>query len=445
MIVLVFLLWMSSAILFLTNGKNESTRWCSLIAFFGGCGGVGVMLGEGIERHEFILIADSLFTSLGHYMTPYAIFIFAMTFLDAYKRRMELQKAILKLIFLIPVSYMYYIDPFYPQFITNFVILAYWTVPYVLAADFFLIYSTLKETRSSVKKNKVYICIVMIPMQTFALLTNIILEAIGIKEIWYYNILIIIVQFTIFAYLIIKYGFLDVQVRFEKQKRDTTMRAIASGTAMFNHTIKNEIAKINMLLDQLKDSKLSDEAAENIELALASTRHVFELSSRIQSKLDIMNLKESEFWLVGDSIECTVASMQPYLKVKDINVLMQFENDVKVYADRIHLQEVLINIIKNAIEAMGQNGQIMFKVYKTRRSLNIEIIDNGHGIEKDKIPLVLNPFFSTKGTKGNYGLGLTYVYNVMKQHKGDILVKSKVGKGATFTLSFPKKRIVELK
>ncbi|MGM2815880.1 ATP-binding protein, partial [Bacillus cereus group sp. Bce007] len=85
-----------------------------------------------------------------------------------------------------------------------------------------------------------------------------------------------------------------------------------------------------------------------IELALNSTQHVLELSARIQSKLDVMNLKESQFWL-SDNIESTLALLQPYLN-SNVQVIKQYEVDVKVHGDPIHIQETLLNIIKNALE-----------------------------------------------------------------------------------------------
>ena len=62
-------------------------------------------------------------------------------------------------------------------------------------------------------------------------------------------------------------------------------------------------------------------------------------------------------------------------------------------------------------------------------------------IEKDKLTKILDPFFSTKKKVGNFGLGLTYCYNVMTKHKGDITVKSQLGQGTTITLSLPNNRV----
>lgn len=136
-----------------------------------------------------------------------------------------------------------------------------------------------------------------------------------------------------------------------------------------------------MLVNQLKDHVILDEtAAENIELALESTHHVLKLSSRIQNKLDFIYLKESEFWL-SEVIDSAIYLLQPYLN-SDINIIKNYEVDVKVLGDSIHLQETFLNIIKNAIEAMESKGEIVIKIYKTKRKLFIDFKDSGKGIKK---------------------------------------------------------------
>lgn len=75
-----------------------------------------------------------------------------------------------------------------------------------------------------------------------------------------------------------------------------------------------------MLVNQIKENpNLDNESVESIELALNSTNHVLELSTRIQSKLDVMNLKESAFWL-SECIETTLDNLQPYLGTKFLSI-----------------------------------------------------------------------------------------------------------------------------
>ncbi|MCM3603136.1 HAMP domain-containing histidine kinase [Robertmurraya korlensis] len=441
MLILVILLWLMSAIVLLTNLNDEKMRWVSYIGICGGFGGLGAVLGTGINRPEWILVLDGISTSFGHYWTAYCIAFFGLLYSESIKTRK--QKRVWKAALAIPPIAMYLpIFPFhvYPEFHTIHAILAIWIVPYVLMCFGLMVYSAIKETRISIKRQKIITCITVIPMIAFPLITNIILEGFGVVGAWIYNPLIIIVQFGFFIYFGTRYGILGVQIKFEKQKRDSTMKAVTSGTALLNHTIKNEVAKIDLLTTQLKN-KVDGPESENIELILKSTSHVLELSNRIQNKLDIMNLKETDFWL-SNLIDTSIDLLQPL--ISEVKIKKNYEMDVKVYGDFVHLQETTLNILKNAIEAMGSNPSITIKIYLTRGKVFIDFNDNGKGIEKDKISSILDPFYSTKKRVGNFGLGLTYCYNVMTKHQGDITVKSQINQGTTITLILPKKRVIEI-
>ncbi|MCT9852330.1 HAMP domain-containing sensor histidine kinase [Priestia megaterium] len=444
MFIMVALLWLMSSILFFRNPQNEKIRWASVIGFCGGFGGIGALLGKGIDRSEWILHLDGIFTSIGHYFTPYGMLIFGIVYSDVIGNVRK--RNILKLLLLIPIFIMYSMFQVYPEFRVDFRILAIWVAPYVIVANILLIYSAWREDRPIIKRRKILTCVFVVPMFTFALTTNIILEALGIVGVWRYNPWIIVIQFLVFVYFGVKYGILGVRIRFEKEMRDSTMKAARSGTALFNHTIKNEIAKIDLLVNQIKEQIPPEEkSAENLGLVLNSTNHVLELSRRIQSKLDVINLKESEFSLT-ESIDSAINLLKPYLNVNpDITIIKQYEVDAIAFGDTEQLQETYLNIIKNASEAMNGQGVILIKVYKTRKKIHIDFIDEGKGIGKDELTRVLDPFYSTKHNQTNFGLGLTYCYNVLKKHGGDILVKSKVEKGTTFTLTLPSKRIIEFR
>ena len=444
MFIMVALLWLMSSILFFRNPQNEKIRWASVIGFCGGFGGIGALLGKGIDRPEWILHLDGIFTSIGHYFTPYGMLIFGIVYSDVIGNVRK--RNILKLLLLIPIFIMYSMFQVYPEFRVDFRILAIWVVPYVIAANILLIYSAWREDRPIIKRRKILTCVFVVPMFTFALTTNIILEALGIVGVWRYNPWIIVIQFLVFVYFGVKYGILGVRIRFEKEMRDSTMKAARSGTALFNHTIKNEIAKIDLLVNQIKEQIPPEEkSAENLGLVLNSTNHVLELSRRIQSKLDVIDLKESEFSLT-ESIDSAINLLKLYLNMNpDITIIKQYEVDAIVFGDTEQLQETYLNIIKNASEAMNGQGVILIKVYKTRKKIHIDFIDEGKGIGKDELTRVLDRFYSTKHNQTNFGLGLTYCYNVLKKHGGDILVKSKVEKGTTFTLTLPSKRIIEFR
>ena len=110
-----------------------------------------------------------------------------------------------------------------------------------------------------------------------------------------------------------------------------------------------------------------------------------------------------------------------------------------VKADENQLQQCFINLIFNAIEAMPQGGEltVISRLDNNKKNALMEIGDTGHGIPKENLDHIFDPFFTTKGEGEGTGLGLSIVHGVVKTHEGEINVKSEVGKGTTFTLSFP--------
>jgi signal transduction histidine kinase len=105
--------------------------------------------------------------------------------------------------------------------------------------------------------------------------------------------------------------------------------------------------------------------------------------------------------------------------------------------DENQIEQVLVNILLNAIQAIDKNGAISIKTYsKTLHdNLKIEISDNGCGIAKEQIDKIFEPFFSTKAS--GTGLGLAVSYGIIKNHQGHIKVDSRPGQGTRFTITLP--------
>jgi signal transduction histidine kinase len=102
--------------------------------------------------------------------------------------------------------------------------------------------------------------------------------------------------------------------------------------------------------------------------------------------------------------------------------------------DEQHLENALVQILLNAIEAQPSGGCIKIDVEETEEVVIISIFDKGEGIDEKNIPQVFNPFFTTKSTGS--GLGLSLAYQIIKEHDGIIDVSSKVHKGTVVTIQF---------
>ena len=110
-----------------------------------------------------------------------------------------------------------------------------------------------------------------------------------------------------------------------------------------------------------------------------------------------------------------------------------------VHGDRNRLQQCFLNLVFNAIEAMGPGGRLeIVSTGKTvERIAEVEIRDTGHGIPRKHLDHIYDPFFTTRAMGEGTGIGLSIVYGVVKNHQGEIKVHSNVGRGTTFTIQLP--------
>ena len=123
--------------------------------------------------------------------------------------------------------------------------------------------------------------------------------------------------------------------------------------------------------------------------------------------------------------------------VKGIQVNQQFSNhlsQVEVVEDQI--KQVILNFIQNSADSISGEGQITLTTEQQGSQLKIKIQDTGHGISEDDIVNLFDPFFTTKAQQGT-GLGLSVSYGIIRDHGGDIEVKSELDKGTTFTINLP--------
>ncbi len=121
----------------------------------------------------------------------------------------------------------------------------------------------------------------------------------------------------------------------------------------------------------------------------------------------------------------------------NIEIKTDFEDKMVISGDMNQLKQVFINIINNALHAMGNHGILEISTRTFEDSAQITFKDNGPGIKDEDIKRLFEPFFSTKNEKGT-GIGLSVSYKIMREHNGSIQVESVLGDGATFTVILPK-------
>jgi signal transduction histidine kinase len=151
------------------------------------------------------------------------------------------------------------------------------------------------------------------------------------------------------------------------------------------------------------------------------------------------NPSESAFHKVSipDSLKEIISLIEYKLKDMSIKLEMDLAPVKPVWAQGERLQQVFINIILNAIDAMPKGGTLHIQAEQEGPDVIVRIADTGTGIQPQHLLHIFDPFFTTKGIGKGTGLGLSIAYAIIKEHEGHISVKSEVGKGTCFTIRVP--------
>ena len=148
---------------------------------------------------------------------------------------------------------------------------------------------------------------------------------------------------------------------------------------------------------------------------------------------------ELQEWDIGEIVEIVLSLVTNQLMISHVKPHLNIADGLPpVYVDASQIEQVLVNLFINAIQAMPKGGDLFVSTSYDPQSdkLILEVRDTGIGINKENLPHVFDPFFSTKGTKGT-GLGLSVSYGIIRQHNGDITVESEEGKGTSFIIKLP--------
>ncbi len=245
------------------------------------------------------------------------------------------------------------------------------------------------------------------------------------------------------SYLIVIRDITDVIQREREMARAEQLALIGELVAGLAHEIRNPLAGIQGAMDILierrgkndSDRPVLENARQEVWRIDAAIRSLLERSRLRAMKLaptSLAKVAKAAVILAQDQVAAKMSTIQiTYLPSLDPMVIP---------IDAPQIEDAILNLILNAIEAIDQKGQITVKLsHNTKDGFHqeavVEVKDNGKGISSEHLTKIFNPFFSTKpyGT----GLGLAAVRRILRAHKGRVEVDSLVGKGSTFRLYLP--------
>jgi len=246
-------------------------------------------------------------------------------------------------------------------------------------------------------------------------------------------------------------------IRFEREKakaddmlmQSSKMAALGKMAAGVAHEINNPLQIIGDQAGWMKDLIGEEDLTKSqhlrefeecirkierhVERCRAITHRLLRFGRRMETTQEQVD--------VNQVLAETITFLENEAHYRDIHILTFYDEMLpKITTDQNQLQQVFLNIIDNAIDAIGKAGTISIKTYfqsDPRKQVVVDISDTGPGIPQEIRGRIFDPFFTTKKANEGTGLGLSITYSIVEKLGGQISVKSGSGRGTTFTIALP--------
>ncbi|SFC40252.1 two-component system, OmpR family, phosphate regulon sensor histidine kinase PhoR [Parapedobacter composti] len=216
------------------------------------------------------------------------------------------------------------------------------------------------------------------------------------------------------------------------------------------HEFKTPVATIMIASESLKDPEIASDQSRAARLANIIYDENVRLGNHIERVLNIARLEKGNLKLdhqdvnINDLAQAVVDSMELQLQKNNARVTMQLDAaDDRVVGDELHLSNVLFNLVDNAIKYSPENPDITIKTRNTHKHIVVSVADKGIGMSRDQLSKIFDQFYriptgNRHDVKG-FGLGLSYVNDIVKRFGGRIQVRSEKDRGTTFEVMLPLK------
>ncbi|MBI9086065.1 MAG: HAMP domain-containing protein [Desulfobacterales bacterium] len=234
----------------------------------------------------------------------------------------------------------------------------------------------------------------------------------------------------------------ELESRQDQLVQSRKIASIGTLTAGIAHEINNPINNLSLILESLAEegedmtpderAKLYQEAMDQADRTSEIVKNLLEFSRASHPRVETIDIEAI--------VNKTARLITNEMNLKGISFVKQVARDLPpVRLDRGGLQQVMLNLFLNAIQAMERGGElkVVIGTHDDDGEIRIDIIDNGPGIPPENIDQVFDPFFTTKKEGFGTGLGLSVSYNIIKKNKGRMQVASLPGQGACFSIFLP--------
>jgi PAS domain S-box-containing protein len=225
------------------------------------------------------------------------------------------------------------------------------------------------------------------------------------------------------------------EARLRRAENLASLTTLAAGVA---HEIKNPLGSLSIHI-QLIQKAVAGNQLSALDKYIAVVNEEIDRLNRIVVDF-LFAVRPMDMEMREGNINALIAELVEFVRYEldeaRINCVMELgENMPLIDFDERFMKQALLNLIKNAIAAMNDGGTLTIATGFNDTEIQISVKDTGIGISEENLPKIFEPYFTTKPT--GTGLGLTLVFKIIREHRGDLNVKSREGEGTDFIITLP--------
>jgi two-component system NtrC family sensor kinase len=234
----------------------------------------------------------------------------------------------------------------------------------------------------------------------------------------------------------------ELELRQRQLIQSAKMAAVGSLTSGIAHELNNPLNNIGLITDSLIENYNEHDDTQKQKLLNQINAQVQRASTTVRNLLDFTRKDKPVFATLSipDVIRGAARLLGNEMKLTGVELDIEMDDELPtVMGNPRNIQQVFLNLMLNAIQAMSEGGRLTVRGSVKEGFLIVTFQDTGTGIAEENIHKVFEPFFTTKEPGMGTGLGLAVSYAIVEEHQGRITVESKVGNGTTFSVYLPLK------
>jgi PAS domain S-box-containing protein len=226
----------------------------------------------------------------------------------------------------------------------------------------------------------------------------------------------------------------ELEEQMMQRERLASLGLLAAGVA---HEINTPLTGISSYTQLLLEGEAGDGKRDVLEKIESQTRRA---SGITRSLLNLARPEETVFEALdlNEAVREVLQLFEPQVRRGEVRLLSRLDEDLpRIRGHKGKLQQVLLNLLLNAHDAVGERGEIVVSTAAGRGTATLEVTDDGVGIPDEDLPRIFDPFFTTKGRGKGTGLGLSITFGIVREHGGQIRAESRPGGLTRFRVELP--------